>query len=362
MIGGFLGAGKTTTLNRLARHYQLQGHRVGLVTNDQADGLVDTETLRRQGWTVEEVAGACFCCRFPELVDRLAALTARQRPDVILAEPVGSCTDLVATVIQPLRRLYSQQVQVAPYVVLFKPSHGQRILRGEPAGGFSPKAAYIFRKQLEEADAIALNRIDELSQLQRQSLLTLVQHHYPDKPVIPLSARTGEGFEALLEVLEQPGNFGRHILEIDYDTYAEGETELGWLNTTSHWESTTPFSLDEIVFTLVGQLAEICRCNGAEIAHVKAIGWDQRGIYAVANAISNEKAAQLSLSSGIAATAAEVVLNARVAADPSWLAEQYQQVALAEGKRRGIQVAFVRQQSLRPGRPVPTHRYNQVVD
>ena len=36
MIGGFLGAGKTTTISRLARHFQLQGKHVAIVTNDQA--------------------------------------------------------------------------------------------------------------------------------------------------------------------------------------------------------------------------------------------------------------------------------------------------------------------------------------
>src|SRR5437667_4979688 len=85
------------------------------------------------------------------------------RPDVVLAEPVGSCTDLVATVVQPLKDLYGDRFQVAPYAVLFKPSHGLRILRDDKSAGFSPKAAYIFRKQLEEADAIAINRIDEMT-------------------------------------------------------------------------------------------------------------------------------------------------------------------------------------------------------
>ena len=86
---------------------------------------------------------------------------------MILAEPVGSCTDLVATVVQPLKDLYAGRFVVAPYSVLFKPSHGLRILRNEGAG-FSPKAAYIFRKQLEEADAIVVNRIDELTPAQVQ--------------------------------------------------------------------------------------------------------------------------------------------------------------------------------------------------
>src|SRR5438105_8963386 len=106
MIGGFLGAGKTTTMARLARFYMNRGQRVGLVTNDQAQDLVDTTSLRAQGFPVEEVAGACFCCRFDDLVGKVGILEKSERPDVILAEPVGSCTDLVATVVLPLKDLY----------------------------------------------------------------------------------------------------------------------------------------------------------------------------------------------------------------------------------------------------------------
>ena len=42
MIGGFLGAGKTTAVARLARHLTDQGTRVGLICNDQSSRLVDT--------------------------------------------------------------------------------------------------------------------------------------------------------------------------------------------------------------------------------------------------------------------------------------------------------------------------------
>src|SRR5687767_1368490 len=214
MVGGFLGAGKTTTIARLARQYQTQGKRVGVVTNDQAHDLVDTNALRSQGLAVEEVPGACFCCRFDDLVGRVGRLEESERPDVILAEPVGSCTDLVATVVQPLKDLYAGRFSVAPYAVLFKPSHGLRILRQEQAAGFSPKAAYIFRKQLEEADAILINRIDEMSPAEREELAVLVRREYPGVPVLPVSARTGDGFAAVTELLDQQGDFGRKILDI----------------------------------------------------------------------------------------------------------------------------------------------------
>src|SRR6516165_8044062 len=201
MLGGFLGAGKTTAMARLARFYMDRGQRVGIVTNDQAQDLVDTYSLREQGFPVEEVAGACFCCKFNDLLDKVGTLEAHQRPHVILAEPVGSCTDLVATVVQPLKDLYGARFSVAPYAVLFKPSHGLRILRNEAGGGFSPKAAYIFRKQLEEADAIAINRIDYTAPAQLDELIDLVRRNYPGTPVLPISARTGERFGALAEFL-----------------------------------------------------------------------------------------------------------------------------------------------------------------
>jgi len=50
-------AGKTTTLGRLAKYYTDQGLNVGVVTNDQAADLVDTNALRSQGLHVGEVAG-----------------------------------------------------------------------------------------------------------------------------------------------------------------------------------------------------------------------------------------------------------------------------------------------------------------
>ena len=183
MIGGFLGAGKTTVIARLARHYTDEGLRVGLVTNDQAYGLVDTQSLRAQGFDVGEVPGACFCCKFDELVETAAQLGTTRQPDVIITEPVGSCTDLMATVVRPLRHLYGDRYDLAPLTVLCKPEHGRKILGGG-TGGFSPQAAYIFLKQLEEAQLIVLNKIDRLSRHDRIEILNLLQQRFPGKKVL----------------------------------------------------------------------------------------------------------------------------------------------------------------------------------
>lgn len=357
MIGGFLGAGKTTTIGRLARAYQHRGLKVGIVTNDQATDLVDTHTLRSQGFDVGEVAGACFCCNFNELTETVGRLEARQRPDVVLAEPVGSCTDLVATVVQPLMKLYGERFDVAPYGVILKPSHGRKILKGEAKSGFSPKAAYIFKKQIEEADFVILNRIDELEPDEVEELAALIEAEQPGAPILRMSARTGAGFEALLEMLEQRGAFGRRILDLDYDIYAEGEAELGWLNSSLRVSSEGGFALDELLLGIVERLRQSLAEADAETAHLKAIGlWE--GFYGVANLVSSDSPAELSLPSNCQVKQADVVVNARVATSPEELQEQVEAAVRCVCEDLGAEVEFRQTQSFRPGRPVPTHRFS----
>ena len=359
MVGGFLGAGKTTLLSQLTKHYSGQGLKVGLVTNDQAQNLVDTNNLRSQGFAVEEVAGACFCCKFDELVSTIGTLESSQRPDIILAEPVGSCTDLVATVIQPMKDLYATRFTIAPYAVLFKPSHGLRILRKEESG-FSPKAAYIFRKQLEEADAIVINRIDEIGTHDLAELQRLLQEQFPDTTALAISAKTGQNLDDLITFLAQDGHFGRKILDIDYDTYADGEAEMGWLNSSMHLNASTPFALDRLLMATIEQLGMKLNSLGGEVAHLKVIGLNN-GIFGVANLVSNSSRPELSLASSCQVNEADMIVNARVAVDPVLLESEMRMIVERICQDLSITVGFRESQSLRPGRPTPTHRYQQVV-
>jgi Ni2+-binding GTPase involved in maturation of urease and hydrogenase len=355
MIGGFLGAGKTTTIGRLARHYMSQGQRVAIVTNDQTTDLVDTHSLRSQGFDVGEVAGACFCCNFNELTSTVEKLTDETLPDVILAEPVGSCTDLVATVIRPLVQVYQRPFEVAPYGVILKPSHGAKILRRDPRGGFSPKAEYIFRKQLEEADFIILNRIDELASIEVHELARLLEADFPGRPIVRMSAKTGEGFASLCEFLDQRGAFGQRVMELDYDVYAEGEAELGWLNSQVTITAAGPFELDGLLLDLIRRLQLRLTEADAETAHLKMIGLAD-GNYAVANLVCSFNPPELSLPSRCTVSKASIVINARVATDPRELEGRVREEVLAACLAINATHQIETLQSFRPGRPVPTHR------
>jgi Ni2+-binding GTPase involved in maturation of urease and hydrogenase len=355
MLGGFLGAGKTTAIGRLARHYQSRGQKVGIVTNDQATDLVDTHSLRAQGFDVGEVPGSCFCCNFNALTKTVAELSAEQRPDVILAEPVGSCTDLVATVVRPLQQLLAAEFDVAPYGVLLKPSHGGRILRNEAKAGFSPQAAYIFRKQLEEADFIVINRADQLSAGELAELTKLLERDFPGRPIVRTSATTGEGFAAVIELIEQRGRFGGRKLELDYDVYAAGEAELGWLNSSLKITAAEPFALDELLLEIVHTLQQAFEKLSVETAHLKTIGLAD-GAYAVANLVSSFSPPELSLASGARVTVAQIIVNARVATLPDVLEQQVHAALEHVCRARGAALEVQQTQSFQPGRPVPTHR------
>lgn len=355
MVGGFLGAGKTTTISRLAKTYQQRGLKVGIVTNDQASDLVDTHSLRSQGFNVGEVPGACFCCNFNELTCTVEELSSADRPDIVLAEPVGSCTDLVATVIQPLIKLYDAKYEIAPYSVILKPSHGRRILKGDAKAGFSPKAAYIFKKQLEEADLILLNRIDELSKAEADDLYALIEKERPGVPILRMSAKTGEGFEQVVDFLDQKGDFGRRILDLDYDIYAEGEAELGWLNSSMVVRAAEPFALDALLVDIVSRLRDSLADEGAETAHLKTIGLFE-GFYGVANLVSSDSQPELSLPSNCSTREANVIVNARVAVDPAILNRLVDEAVANACTKINAQADRKQTQSFRPGRPVPTHR------
>lgn len=361
MIGGFLGAGKTTTIGKLAHHYQSAGKRVGIVTNDQAFGLVDTGNLRHAGFQVEEVPGACFCCKFNDLIATTQKLSADQTPDVILAEPVGSCTDLAATVVEPMRSLYGERFELGPLVVLLKPEHGRKILAEDEAVGFSPKAAYIFLKQLEEADVIVINKVDKLTAEELASLQQLLSQRFPEKKLLSLSARNGTGLDALLRELDQTPPQRPKMMEVDYDVYAEGEAELGWLNCQAAFKSSQPLAMDQVVLDLVRALAKSLEKESAEPAHLKVMAHAEEDA-SIANLVASDAEVELSLDSGVSAKEIDLVINARVATDPEQLEAVVRCVVEEEAKRLGASFEIQGMQRFRPGRPVPTHRVTAPVN
>jgi Ni2+-binding GTPase involved in maturation of urease and hydrogenase len=360
LVGGFLGAGKTTTLLRLAQQWTAQQKRVAIITNDQADDLVDTDTFRAAGLDAAEVAGGCFCCRFDDFIARADSLMADVRPDVILAEPVGSCTDIVATVINPLRQMYPDRFSISRYPVVVDPVRALKVLgRTEPVG-LSERIIYIYRMQQQEADAIAINKIDLLTDDDRRRVVELVREHVGDRQILLFSALTGEGFDALVEWLGAASDEApRPLRDIDYDVYAAGENELAWLNGRIRLEGSEPISLDDALLDLVKALSTAFAEQQVEVAHGKVmIAADGR--MATANLVDSATPPQLSRRAETQATAVLLTANLRVATAPVTLDGAFHWAVSEWADRHHLTVMGGGGQTIAPPRPVPTHRLTDI--
>jgi G3E family GTPase len=356
MVGGFLGAGKTTAMLRLAEHLTTRGRRVGLITNDQSHGLVDTSIVTAKGYPVEEITGGCFCCRFNSLTDAADRLARDARPDVFLAEPVGSCTDLRATVQYPLRRLYGDDYRVAPLSVLVDPMRAARILGLESGRTFSPKVLYVYEKQLEEADLIVINKSDLLSAAQREALERALAARFPQAEIVTVSARTGANLEDWFGRLSAP-LASRSAMEVDYDVYAEGEALLGWLNATFDVSASSPFDGNRFLQRLAENVRERLASAGIEIAHFKmTLAPDTGYDLAVLNLVRTDGKSESPHRLVEELTEGELIVNLRAEGDPAQLKAAADAALEQAAREASITATLVHSEHFRPGRPAPTHR------
>jgi G3E family GTPase len=360
MIGGFLGSGKTTAVAKLAQQLTERGLKVGLITNDQGRELVDTHMLRAKGFATEEIPGGCFCCRFNSLVEAAGKLTTATQPDVFIAEPVGSCTDLVATVTYPLRRIYGDQFTIAPVSVLVDPVRAARVLGIDAGGNFSEKVVYIYKKQLEEADILVINKTDLLSPERVTLLREALAAQFPRAEIRAVSARTGTDLDAWFARLTGEEHGRGPTMEVDYDVYADGEALLGWLNATAEIGATTPFEAERLLTAIARDVQDRLRAQQAEIAHLKmTYSPDEAlaGEIAVVNLVRNDFVPELSLKLPEPSKRGQLIVNLRAEDAPETLAETVREsLHVVQGQFATLQIQLQHLEHFRPGRPTPTHR------
>lgn len=353
LIGGFLGAGKTTAITALANRLRSRGQRAAVITNDQAPNLVDTAVVRAAGQDAEEVAAGCFCCRFTDFLDA-AERAARYGPDVLLCEPVGSCADISATVLNPLKHFYGATLQIAPLSVLVDPERVREMVLRETPGQFPAEVAYIFDQQLREADIIVLTKVDLLDSKDRTRLTEALEQAY-DKPTLGISSLTGEGLGAWMDFLQGEQESGNHTLtEMDYATYAAGEAALGWLNATVDLQRDQGFNPDHLFCDLMQAIRRECERMGAEIAHLKATIGDG-GVISQANTTSIKEAVTFAGTKIGRTRTAKLTINARVHLDPSALGGMVVNAIQEAAEKEGVKAVLTALQCFSPPYPRPPY-------
>ena len=337
LIGGFLGSGKTTLIMAAARELERRALRSAMVWNDQGRDLVDSRHAALSGMRSGEVTGGCFCCRLSELIEAVDGLRAHA-PDVIFAEPVGSCTDLSATVLRPLLE-YSEMYRVSPLTVLVDPLRAEAMLRADA----NANMRFLFEKQLQEADLVCFTKSDLYS-------------NYPDLGVAgvrQLSAKTGQGVPAWLnEVLSGAVEGGDQALEIDYAEYARAEAALAWLNLRAEFEPQELLSPALLLGPFLDHLDAALTAESIPIAHLKAIVTSPEGFVKAAICDNGQEPQVEGDLDASPAGKLELLLNLRALGNP------VQVRALVERELRRLEGGLKRCEldCFSPAAPVPERR------
>lgn len=279
--------------------------------------------------------------------------------DVVLAEAVGSCADLTATVVRPLREYHGLRFDVAPLTVLLEPQRWRDLAHSDDT------VAYLFRKQLEEAPVVALHKVDLLDDAERGELLRAVRQALHAARVVATSTATVEGLDELLRIWSAPSTAvgDAPAYEIDYATYAAAEARLAWLNITFEVHHPRGFAPADWVTRVLTGLSAVCAARGAVVGHAKAqvvghakaqASWGAE--WAKASLVRAGDAPVTAVSSRASARMAEIIVNARVDMDPEALRRVVDEVVARAGALLGTEADTVHVQCFRPAPPQPTHR------
>jgi len=355
IVGGFLGAGKTTSILSMAKHLLNSGKKIGIVTNDQGSDLVDTNFLVKEGLPVLEVTGGCFCCNFDEFTAKVNELAENEMPDVILAEPVGSCTDLIATIYKPFMHNYVKQFVLRPLSIVADPKRVKRLMMEKEDSPFPNEVNYLFRKQMEEADIIVLNKVDTLTDEELRTITEFLQKEFKGTDVLAVSAKNSTGIKDWIQVVMGREAVPGSSLEIDYNTYALAEEYLGWLNSAALLKAEKPIDVNSFIKRLMSEIRAKLEDMNREIAHLKIYGiaqddWVKASITSIYDEIDfnrtmEKETAQFNL-----------IINARVNTDPETLRPLVETVLDAVCSGMDTEVVHLKTECFKPGRPMPRYR------
>jgi len=337
-LGGFLGAGKTTLILAASRVLHARGMRAAAILNDQGNELVDTQFIEENRILADQVTGGCFCCRFSDLLSAAERLQA-YAPHVIFAEAVGSCTDISATTLQPLKRDFGESFDLAPFTVLIDPARARELLSAEA----DPDLAFLFQNQVAEADLVCFSKADLYSDFPEIS----------GASVRVLSSKTGQGVvEWLDEIICGRLTAGGKLLKIDYERYAQAEARLAWFNCRLVARLDTPLSPSMFVGPFLDNLCESIAAAGMQIVHLKLMDKCSAGYIKVGVCGNHE---QPSVEGSLDASPDfrhELLLNVRAGGDPERLRNSIEKI-LADLPGR-IEIRLL--QCFQPSPPQPERR------
>jgi G3E family GTPase len=353
IVGGFLGSGKTTAIVEAAKLIIAKNKVVGIVTNDQGKYLVDTAFVRAEGIPVVEVTGGCFCCHYDDFDKVLSGLKVKLAPDTIFAESVGSCADIISTVLNPLLKYKPKEIAHSVLTVFTDIRFFQAKMKGEDLP-FSEEVNYIFEEQIEEAGILILNKKDYLSDVEGGTLLKEAKEKYPQKIVLLQNSFVRKDIENWLECLSrfQPVSPLKG-LNLDYDKYSKGEAQLAWLDAKIDFCSKESVDWNELLLRFLETLIRNVQ-NHSTIAHLKCELVSGMQYHKISVTSFQEKWTRQPIEAFVGRQVS-ILLNIRTEAQPDVLRNQFRNTVNELKLPADVKLDIAFENAFTPSKPSPKH-------
>ncbi|MBJ9674202.1 zinc metallochaperone GTPase ZigA [Burkholderia gladioli] len=245
VLSGFLGAGKTTLLNHILNNRE--GRRVAVIVNDMSEVNIDAALVREGGAELSrtdeklvEMSNGCICCTLREdLLEEVDRLAREGRFDQIVIESTGISEPLpVAETftfegedgrsLNEIAQLDTMVTVVDGYNFLLDYSSRDSLQsRGESLGEEDRRTVVdLLIEQIEFCDVIVLNKVDLISDAERERLMAILSGLNPRARIelaefgkVPLERVLGTGLFDFDEASKAPGWLqemrGTHTPETD---------------------------------------------------------------------------------------------------------------------------------------------------
>ena len=191
ILGGFLGSGKTTLLMRLASMYGKKEARTVILVNESGEIGVDGATLKADGYDAIELTDGCICCSLSgALQSALKNIKRDIDPDVMIIEPTGFALPFRVKELVAASKIDPEEICIIGVVDV---QRFDDLIR---------KKEEFFKRQMFAADLILVNKCDIAAPEKMGAAIKWLKTEYPDKPMIPVSAKTGENMDKIYEMMK----------------------------------------------------------------------------------------------------------------------------------------------------------------
>ena len=202
IISGFLGAGKTTFIQKLLQE-ALKGENVVLIENEFGEIGIDSGFLKNSGIEIREMNQGCICCSLVgDFETSLKEVIEKYQPDRILIEPsgVGKLSDILSAVKTVSANL---------------PVHldgAVTVVDASKAKLYNKNFGEFFDDQIRFATTVVLSRTDIAKEEKVEEAVSIVRKVNPKANLITTSIQELSGGK-LLEIIGKEENLEEALLE-----------------------------------------------------------------------------------------------------------------------------------------------------